>query len=351
MPSRVGPGASLALISAALFGTSTPLAKKLLGDIDPWMLAGLLYLGTCVGLGAVHVARKAIGIEPAEAPLRRADVPWLAAIVLFGGVLGPLLLMLGLAITPASSASLLLNLEGLLTLGIAWVVFRENVDWRVGLGAAAILLGAIVLSWRAGPEQVGQGAVAIAGACLCWGIDNNLTRRLSSADPVQIAMVKGLAAGPVNVALALSQGAALPSLPMTLTSGAVGLFGYGVSLACFVLALRHLGSARTGAYFSLAPFVGAALSIMLFDEPLSWRFACAAALMAIGSYLHLVEQHEHEHQHEAMTHEHAHVHDEHHRHGHEVDDPPGEWHVHPHVHAPMVHRHPHYPDIHHRHSH
>jgi drug/metabolite transporter (DMT)-like permease len=345
------PGAPLALLSAALFGASTPLAKALLGDVSPWMLAGLLYLGAGVGLAAIHLARRALGIDPPEAPLRRADMPWLGAVVLFGGVLGPLLLMLGLSTTPASTASLLLNLEGLFTLGIAWVVFRESVDIRIGLGAAAILLGAVILSWQGGPGGLGGGALAIVGACLCWGIDNNLTRKLSSADPLQIAMVKGLVAGTVNVILAGLQGASLPSAGVTLGAAVVGFFGYGISLACFVLALRHLGSARTGAYFSTAPFIGAALAVIAFGEPVTVTLLIAAALMLFGTYLHLVEHHEHEHGQEEMVHEHAHVHDEHHRHAHAPGDPEGEPHVHVHRHVPMVHRHPHYPDIHHRHSH
>jgi drug/metabolite transporter (DMT)-like permease len=351
MDALAWPGASLALLSAALFGASTPLAKALLSDVSPWMLAGLLYLGAGLGLAVIHFARRVLGIDPPEAPLRRADMPWLVAVVLFGGILGPLLLMLGLSTTPASSASLLLNLEGLFTLGIAWVVFRENVDLRIGLGAAAILLGALILSWQGGPGGLGGGWLAIVGACLCWSIDNNLTRKLSSADPLQIAMVKGLAAGTVNVTLASLHGASWPSASVTLAAAVVGLIGYGISLACFVLALRHLGAARTGAYFSVAPFIGAALSVVIFGDPVTFQLLVAAALMGVGLYLHLVEHHKHEHTHEATAHEHAHVHDEHHEHRHAPGHPPGEPHVHIHRHAPMVHRHPHYPDIHHRHSH
>lgn len=345
------PGAPMALASAALFGASTPLAKLLVGHVDPWLLAGLLYLGSGIGLGIVHLGRRFLGIDQPEAPLRRGDLPWLAAVVLAGGMVGPVLLMVGLTRTPASSAALLLNLEGLATMGIAWLAFHENVDRRLLLGALAILAGALLLSWQGGPEGVGWGALAVAGACLAWGIDNNLTRRLSSADPVQIAMTKGLVAGSVNLVLALSQGAALPSVGVTAATAVVGFFGYGLSLVLFVLGLRHLGTARTGAYFSMAPFIGAILALMLFDEPLTWRLMAAAVLMGVGLYLHLVEHHEHEHAHEEMVHEHVHVHDEHHQHDHAPSTSPGEPHSHVHRHAPMVHRHPHYPDLHHRHSH
>jgi drug/metabolite transporter (DMT)-like permease len=354
-PSAIAwPGASLALASAALFGASTPLAKLLLGaEIDPWRLAGLLYLGSGLGLAAVHGLRRAAGGSSGEAPLRASDLPWLGVVIVSGGVLGPVLLMLGLARTSGSAASLLLNLEGVFTLAIAWIVFRENVDRRIALGAASILAGAAVLSWSGGglAGGLGWGALAVAGACLAWAIDNNLTRKLSGADPLQIAMLKGLVAGTMNLLLASWQGAPWPSLPVAAAAGAVGLLGYGISLVMFVLALRHLGAARTGAYFSSAPFIGAALAILLLAEPMTASLAAAAVLMGIGLWLHLIEHHEHEHHHEELVHEHAHSHDEHHQHPHSSLDAAGEPHVHVHRHAPMVHRHPHYPDIHHRHSH
>jgi drug/metabolite transporter (DMT)-like permease len=261
--------------------------------------------------------------------------------------------MLGLAATPASSASLLLNLEGVLTIALAWLAFRENVDLSVAAGAAAILAGAILLSWTGTTGGAAWGAAAIVAACLAWAIDNNLTRGLSGADPVAIAMIKGLAAGTVNVvlALAVSSNFVLPPVPAIAAAAVLGFFGYGVSLALFVLALRHLGTARTGAYFSLAPFVGALIGVAALGEAVTWPFMIAAALMALGLYLHLAERHEHAHEHEALTHEHRHIHDAHHRHAHGPDDPPGEPHVHVHAHARLRHSHPHYPDLHHRHGH
>jgi drug/metabolite transporter (DMT)-like permease len=349
---RLGPGVVLAITSAALFGASTPLAKALLGrGVDAWLLAGVLYLGSGLGLAALRIVRCAVGRTSDEAPLRVGDLGWMALVILAGGVAGPLLLMMGLATTPASSAALLLNLEGLATMVIAWVVFRENVDRRLLLGAAAILAGAALLSWQGGLAAVGVGALFIAGACLAWGIDNNLTRKISAADPIQIAMLKGLVAGTVNLGIALSLGASLPRPDLLLAAGAIGFLGYGVSLALFVLALRSLGAARTGAYFSTAPFVGAVLALFLFAEPVTARLGVAAVLMGLGVYLHLTERHEHEHSHKPMTHEHAHVHDAHHQHAHSPDDPPGEPHVHAHQHGRLVHRHAHVPDLHHRHGH
>jgi drug/metabolite transporter (DMT)-like permease len=266
-------------------------------------------------------------------------------------VIGPVLLMIGLTTTPASSTALLLNLESLATMVIAWVVFRENVDRRLLTGAAAILAGALLLSWQRGPGGFGLGAIAIAGACVAWGLDNNLTRKLSAADPVQIALIKGLVAGAVNLALALMAGAYLPKISALRVAMVVGFLGYGVSLVLFVLGLRHLGAARTGAYFSTAPFIGAILAVVIFDEPITARLIGAGGLMAIGLYLHLAEAHEHEHQHEPIDHEHRHTHDAHHRHSHAPTDPVGEPHSHWHRHVPMIHKHPHYPDTHHRHEH
>ena len=347
--SHLWPGVPLALGSALLFGGTAPLSKLLLGQVDPQVLAGLLYLGAGIGLAMVHSARAAFGVPAPEAPLRRPDLPWLAAVILFGGVLGPLLLMLGLSQTSAASGSLLLNLEGIATMAIAWTLFRENVDRRLILGAASIILGAVILSWTGQGLSIDVGAAFIAAACLCWGIDNNLTRKLSSADPVQIAMAKGLAAGAVNLTIGLLRGATLPSFGITGAAATVGFFGVGVSLVLFVLALRHLGTARTGAYFSLAPFVGAVMAIAVLHDPLSAQILLAGGLMAGGLWLHLAERHDHDHLHEEVEHEHSHIHDAHHQHSH--DGPFTEPHSHWHRHEPLRHSHPHYPDPHHRHGH
>jgi drug/metabolite transporter (DMT)-like permease len=353
MKPKLPTGIVYALAAAALFGASTPLSKLLLGGVDPWLLAGLLYLGSGSGLSLwLLLAARLTGKESTEASLKRADLPWLAGAILSGGVVGPVLLMLGLSTTPAASASLLLNLEGVLTALLAWFVFKENFDRRIALGMAFITGGGVLLSWTGDTAAgVPWGAVAIAGACLAWGIDNNLTRKVSGGNPVQIAAAKGVVAGGVNLGLALVAGSPLPALPTALAAGAVGLLGYGVSLTCFVLALRHLGTARTGAYFSLAPFVGALLSLAIFRDGLTVLFGVAVALMGVGVWLHLTERHEHEHRHEPMEHDHNHVHDEHHQHEHGPDDPPGEPHSHPHKHEAMTHSHAHYPDTHHRHEH
>ena len=345
-------GVGIAFAAAALFGGSTPLAKLLLGGVSPVLLAGLLYLGSGVGLSLVRLARRQRISAAGEAALPRSQWGWLAGAVFFGGALGPALLMLGLQSTQAATASLLLNMEGVFTALLAWFVFRENFDRRIALGMVAIVAGGLLLSWQPGAGLAfTRGALFVLGACLCWGVDNNLTQKVSSSDPFQIAAIKGLVAGSVNMAIALALGASLPAWQVLVGALIVGFFGYGLSLACFVLALRHIGTARTGAYFSLAPFAGALASLGLLHESVGPLFVAAGVLMGLGVWLHLTENHEHPHGHERLEHAHRHVHDEHHQHEHAAGVAATEPHSHSHVHEPLAHSHAHFPDIHHRHEH
>lgn len=339
-----------ALGAALLFGASTPFAKLLAIDISPALLASLLYLGSGLGLWAARLVRDRRVVSPGLQP---GEWAWLGAAIASGGVLGPTLLMYGLTQTSGAAASLLLNLEAVLTALLAWVVFRENADRRIVLGMGLIVAGGVALTWptRSGASDATLGAAAVAGACLCWAVDNNLTRKVSASDALFIAGTKGLAAGTTNLILALLLGATLPAWPKILESMSVGLAGYGVSLVLFVVALRGLGSARTGAYFSTAPFIGAAIAIAAFHESTSAAFWAAAVLMAAGVWLHLTERHEHEHTHKALIHTHSHRHDLHHQHTHDFEWDGREPHTHAHRHEPVTHSHPHYPDIHHQHGH
>ena len=340
-------GVQAAIAAAVLFGAGMPAAKLLLGEVSPWLLAGLLYFGSGVGL---WLLRKSRGLPSVSVPPH--ERLWLAGAVVAGGLVGPVLLMWGLAGMSASGASLLLNAEGVFTALIAWYIFRENCDRRIALGMAAIVAGAIVLSWPATPSfDSAAPALGVLGACLAWGIDNNLTRRVSLVDATFVAMVKGLAAGTVNLGLALLVGASLPAFHIAAAAFALGFVSYGVSLVLFVVALRHLGTARTGAYFSTGPFFGSAVSIVALGEPLTGSVVIAGALMAVGVWLHLTERHDHLHTHEPMEHSHEHEHDQHHRHDHVPSVPPGVRHGHWHKHEPLSHDHGHYPDAHHRHHH
>lgn len=346
---QIPAAAGAALLAAALFGASTPFAKLLVGHVSPALLAGLLYLGSGIGLSVLRVVRDRGWRLPRIAS---GEWLWLAGAIAFGGIVGPLLLMTALLRTPATTASLLLNLEGVFTALLAWIVFRENADRRIVLGMMLIVVGGALLAWPAQWSWSGMlGAALVASACFAWAIDNNLTRKVSASDALFIAGAKGWIAGAINVAIAVFSGADAPSGPIIAGALLVGFLGYGASLVFFVVALRGLGSARTGAYFSTAPFIGGALAILVFHEPTTWMFWAAGACMALGVWLHLTERHEHGHAHAALTHMHAHRHDLHHQHQHDFPWDGAEPHTHEHHHVPVTHSHAHYPDTHHQHTH
>jgi drug/metabolite transporter (DMT)-like permease len=348
----VGPVAALrergvlaALAAALLFGAAAPAAKVLLDGIEPWLLAGLLYAGAGIGLLIWRRVRRAPAVR-----LEPGDGRWLAGAIVAGGVAAPVLLMAGLSAMPASGASLLLNAESVFTALLAWVVFRENVDRRVAAGMAVIAAGAVVLSWPgAGP---GFGSVwpssAVLASCVLWAVDNNLARRVSYADATWLAMVKGLVAGSVNLVLALAvRGEELAEPGMVAAALLTGFLAYGVSLSLFVYGLRSLGTARTGAYFSVAPFFGAVMAVALLGEEVTGQLLVAGALMAFGVWLHLTERHQHAHRHEGLVHAHPSDPGDPHHAG--AEPQPGD----PlrHRHPPARHEHAHYPDLHHRHPH
>lgn len=337
-------GIVAALAAAVFFGCGTPLAKMFLAQIDPWMLAGLLYLGSGTGLALYRTVSRASPVR-----LAKNEVLWFLGAIVSGGVVAPVLMMVGLTNMEASTASLLLNAEGVFTALLAWFAFKENFDRRILLGMLAIMTGAVILSW---PDEISAAGLwpsaAILGACFAWAIDNNLTRKVSLTDATWIASRKGMAAGAVNLALSLALGAALP--PWLPVAGAmtIGLIAYGISLSLFVVSLRHLGSARTGAYFSIAPFWGALLAVML-GESLTPALLLAGALMALGLWLHLTERHEHAHTHKAFEHEHEYVHDNLHSPLHEGSISMDQGFKH--RHDTITHTHAHFPDVHHQHDH
>ena len=350
-------GVTYAIGAALLFGMGTPLAKLLLAEVSPLMLAALLYLGSGLGLALVRAVRRERAVLP-----QGLQWLWLGGAVMAGGVVGPVLLMLGLQNFPAADASLLLNSEGVLTALLAWFLFKENFDRRIALGMLAIVAGGLCLSWprdgAPGGGSVGP-ALLIVAACLAWAVDNNLTRKVALLDAGFIAMSKGLVAGSVNLGLAWVSGASLPGAVIVAQAALLGFASYGASLVLFVLALRHLGTARTGAYFSIAPFAGALLAVLLLGEPVTLPLLMGAVLMGIGVALHLTERHSHSHTHEPLLHDHEHSHgdsngeggDVHHAHQHAQPVAPGVRHQHEHQHVSLAHTHAHFPDAHHRHSH
>ena len=342
-------GAACGLAAAALFGLSAPVAKLLLGEISPVLLAGLLYLGAALGLAAY----RSIGPATQEAGLGRADAPKLALIALVGGVVAPVLMLLGLTRVTGLTGSLLLNLEAPFTALLAVACFREHLGVRAVTAAALVLSGAAVLKLDSGPLGADTlGALLLAGACACWALDNNLTQTLSLRDPFAIVRVKTLVAGLMNTSLGLlTADGPLPSAGFIAAALGLGVLSYGVSVVLDAFALRLIGAAREAAYFATAPFVGALASFALLGDPIHWHHGLAMLGMALGVLLLLRERHAHEHVHGALSHEHLHEHDEHHRHAHAAADPRGEPHSHVHHHDPLVHDHPHASDAHHRHRH
>ncbi|HEX9399226.1 MAG TPA: DMT family transporter [Anaeromyxobacter sp.] len=345
-PGSAPGGAAFGLAAAALFGASTPVAKLLVPGSGPLTLAGLLYLGAGLGLLAAAPFRR----RDAEAPIQRSDLPVLASVIVAGGVVGPLLLVVGLARLSGAAASLLLNLEAPFTIALALLMLRERLSRREALGAAVVIVGAAALTWAPGPVQLDPvGVACIAGACAAWALDNNLSQHLAIRDPVAVVRAKALAAGAFNVALGLVVGERLPTGAHFGLALLTGAFGYGVSIVLHLLAVRSLGAARQAAYFAAAPFVGALVAIPLLHDRLPPIHLAAGALMAAGIAAIVRAHHAHGHAHEPTEHEHAHVHDEHHAHEHA--GPVVEPHSHVHRHGTLFHDHPHHPDVHHRHGH
>jgi len=344
-----------ALLAAVLFGASMPIAKWLLAVIAPIPLAALLYLGSGIGL-LLFKAFNRVSTQPtgAEAGISRTDVPCLVAAVLAGGVTAPIVLMLSLRTTPAATASLLLNFEGTAAALIALLVFKEAIGGRVWGAIGCITAGSIVLSLDLGAEWgISLGAVGVLVACTLWGLDNNLTRHISAKDPFSIVTVKGLGAGSISLILSLILGIPFPEPLAGLGAMLLGSFGYGHSIALFVLAMRGLGTARASALFGTAPFIGALLSFSLLREIPNLFTVLSFPIMIMGAILLLGEKHAHRHVHAAIQHEHRHIHDNgHHTHVHREEETSLTGpHSHAHVHDEVEHRHPHAPEIHHRHSH
>jgi drug/metabolite transporter (DMT)-like permease len=312
------------------------------------MLAALFYLGAGVALLVVRALRGE-GETRREAPLSRADLPLLVAVISAGGIAGPVLMLLGLERVTALAGALLLNLEAPFTILLALAFFGEHLGRREVIAAALIVSGAVLLGLPSGPVSAGVlGLGAIAGACLCWGLDNNWTQRLSLRDPIALVSIKASSAGVCMLSLALLMGQALPEPKVVLAALVVGSLSYGASIVLAVYALRELGAARESALFATAPFAGALLAIPLLGDAPRGVDCAAAALMAVGVVLLVRASHDHLHLHEALEHEHSHVHDEHHQHH---EGPVSEPHSHAHRHERLLHRHAHVSDLHHRHGH
>ncbi len=343
-----------ALLAAMLFGASAPLAKLLLGEVEPISLAAFLYLGSGIGVLLFKaIQRRSLGNTDSEAQIKRADWGWLAGSVFVGGVAAPIVLLFSLRSTPASTGSLLLNFEGVATTLIAAFFFKEAMSRSAVWAILCVTAASILLSWdTSGQWGFSLGALGIISACVLWGIDNNLTRNISAKDPLSIVLVKGFGAGSFSLLLTLLLDHSMPRLPIVLGAMLLGSISYGMSIVLFIRAMRSLGAARTSALFGTAPLAGAALSFLVFHETPNMLFFVALPFVIVAAFLLFREKHAHKHTHEAITHEHRHRHDD----GHHNHDHPGMLsrsltHSHVHAHESMEHEHPHLPDIHHRHIH
>ncbi len=341
-----------AFIAALFFGCIAPGAKLLSQTLPPQSMAGLMYLSAGMGLFVILLFRR--NFKAAISRVQKTDFKWFILATIFGGISGPAFLTYGINYISGSTASLLLNLEAVLTSLIAWFIFKEHFEKKIVYGIILILLGCLTLSFN---SQMSSGVdtflgfVLICLACLSWGIDNNVTRNISHLDPVLTASFKGLIAGSSNLFLGYLIGERLSAGTEVLMLSVLGFLGIGISLVAFIVSLGAIGTSRTGAIFSTAPFIGSLLSIVFLKEPLSLPFTFALMLMAGGLWFHLSEDHGHEHEHYELEHTHEHIHDEHHQHSHSVNDPTSVPHLHRHKHKQLIHKHPHFPDIHHQHEH
>jgi drug/metabolite transporter (DMT)-like permease len=336
-----------ALLAAIFFGVSSPIAKLLLDDIAPIFLAAFLYLGSGTGTALVKLTQRMHSKE-VEAGIKQPDIKWLAGAIISGGILAPIVLMVSLQNTPASTASLLLNFEGVATTLIALLFFKEAIGRRAWTAIIVITLASIFLSTNfAGSFGLSLGALGIILACVLWGVDNNFTRNISGKDPLVIVAWKGLVAGTFSFFLAMSLGNSLPSFIAILYTLGLGFVSYGLSMMLFIRSMRGLGAARTSTLYGTAPLAGVLLSIVIFGEFPSFLFVIAAILMIGGALLLINENHSHAHVHTVLFHDHSHRHNDH-SHGHDEVD---ETHSHEHEHSAEEHEHDHMPDIHHRHGH
>lgn len=341
-----------AVLAALLFGASAPISKLLLGDIEPIPMAAFLYLGSGIGLLLFSIAQRMNrNFSKKEAKITKSDIKWLIGAIVTGGVIAPIVLMFSLRITPASTAALLLNFEGVTTTLIAVIAFREAIGKRIWLAVALITSASIFLSFNFNGEWgFSIGALGVLLACIMWGLDNNFTRNISAKDPLIIVTIKGICAGLFSLLLAFIMNTSFPSIQIALSAMLLGCLSYGLSIVLFIFAMRNLGASRTSAFFGTAPFVGVLLSFLLFRELPNVLFYVSLPIMIIGAILILGEKHQHMHLHGKLDHDHRHNHnDVHHTHIHEEDIDTE--HSHLHTHEDVEHSHNHTPDIHHRHVH
>jgi len=342
----------MALLAAALYGISAPAAKLLLGEMPPLLLAALLYLGAGIGMLTINLLRRFRRTGPIEARLTRRELPFVLGMIVLD-IAAPIFLMIALTLTTAANASLLNNFEIVATSIIALVVFKEAIGRRMWLAIGLITLASLLLSFAdISSFSFSTGSIFVILACVCWGLENNCTRQLSSKDPQQIVVIKGFGSGLGALLIALANSQFQAHLVYIVLAMLLGFLAYGLSIYFYILAQRTLGAARTSAYYAVAPFIGVLISIVIFGQKITGLFIAAAVLMAAGAFFAATEYHRHLHRHDPVTHEHRHSHsDGHHAHQHQQPDDQLAEHSHLHTHESVEHTHRHTPDTHHTHQH
>lgn len=338
-----------AILAAICYGVSTPVSKFLLQYVPSAFMAALLYIGAGAGMSVVSAFRGR-QIRQKEARLAKKELPYVIAMIILD-IAAPFLLMTGLSMTTAATASLLSNFEIVATAMIAFFAFKEAVGKRMWLAISLITIASIILSVEdLSSFTFSPGSALILAACACWGIENNCTRMLSLKNPAQIVIIKGIGSGTGSLLIALSTGHYTTSILPIAGALLLGFITYGLSIYFYILAQRHLGAARTSAFYAFAPFIGVGLSLITFREFPAVSFILGLILMIIGTYFTVFENHRHSHVHQEIKHEHRHCHDDGH-HNHKHDFPVEGEHNHIHFHEKQVHNHLHMPDIHHSHAH
>ena len=348
MKRRVNP-IVYAVLAAVCYGVSTPVSKVLLGEIPPAMMASLLYLGAALGMGIINLLSNRKSAVQTEAKLSKKDWSYIIGMILLD-IAAPIFLMIGISSSAPANASLLNNFEIVATTLIACLIFKETIGMRMMWSLALIMASSIILSLESDSFVFSTGSLLVILASTCWGLENNCTRMLSMKDPLQIVIVKGIGSGIGSLIIAIASKGLSYNLLYIFFALLLGFFAYGLSIFFYIRAQRELGAARTSAYYAIAPFVGAALSMAVFNDNLPLKFFVALVIMGGGAYLAAFEKHGHKHTHDICDHDHRHSHDDdHHSHTHEF--PVSSDHSHPHTHERVIHAHSHTLDIHHSHSH
>jgi drug/metabolite transporter (DMT)-like permease len=355
--SKSAQAVAMAVLAAALYGVSAPVAKLLLVEIPPTLMAALLYLGAGFGMAIILVVRGLSRAKQTEAKITSRELPYVVGMIVLD-IMAPIFLMLGLSMTTASNASLLNNFEIVATSLIALFVFKEAIGKRMWIAIALITFSSIILSVEdLSSFAFSIGSIFVLAACLCWGLENNCTRMLSIKDPLQIVVIKGFGSGIGCLIISIVLHEFSNNVPYILVALGLGFLSYGFGIFLYISSQRELGAARTSAYYAAAPFIGVIISWIALHEKITGSFLIALTIMLVGAYLAISEKHGHSHLHEEITHEHMHDHNDLHHdhvhmdlllgHAHEALGP----HSHIHTHQTMVHQHTHTPNIHHRHTH